>query len=130
MYESTCNLAHTKTLRKTCNLGPKILRKPGIWYLEKKWEPSEQKEPTWREGQGRRASVQGCRKYTRELVVVFDQQQWWTMCYLYKWFLKEKSFEKAFKHHKYVRKTWTHFLFSAKDVLSFTTMLNKVHTKA
>ncbi len=28
-----------KDLEKTWNLGPKTLRKPGIWYLEKIWEP-------------------------------------------------------------------------------------------
>ncbi len=27
--------------KKTWNLGPKSLRKPGILYLEKKWEPCD-----------------------------------------------------------------------------------------
>ncbi len=38
MYESTWNLAQKK-LEKTWNLEPQTLSKPGIWYLEKKWEP-------------------------------------------------------------------------------------------
>ncbi len=29
----------TKNLEKTWTLGPKTLRKPGIWYLKKRWEP-------------------------------------------------------------------------------------------
>ncbi len=30
----------TKKLEKTWNLGPKTLRKPGIWYLEKSGNPA------------------------------------------------------------------------------------------
>ncbi len=32
----------TTKLEKIGNLGPKTLRKPGIWYLEKSWNPAKQ----------------------------------------------------------------------------------------